>query len=369
MQNVYFPINLMLNDRFIELLTKKLSDEITESESEELNYMLADDEECRHQYNFFKNYWIQDQEKHSDEELMFQNIKNRLNILDENKEITYPKTGLRRIPIWWRSLAAILLLSICLFTYNHYFPFSTQAQAAKTIAVTKTPSRSKSKIYLSDGSIVTLNSESVLKYPASFGGPTREVYLNGEAFFNVAKDHTHPFIVHAGKMNIKVLGTSFNVKSYPNDKNIETTLIKGAIEVTLSDRPSDRIILKPNEKLILNNSSFKKPQANNNLTSSGETAGTNYSLTNLTHLRSNDTTIVETSWVNNELVFKDESFSDLANQMERWYGIKIKFKNTSTKDYHFTGVFVKENIAEAMNALKMIEPFDYKYKNETVSIY
>jgi ferric-dicitrate binding protein FerR (iron transport regulator) len=170
-------------------------------------------------------------------------------------------------------------------------------------------------------------------------------------------------------MNIKVLGTSFNVKSYSNDKNIETTLIKGAIEVTLSDRPSDRIILKPNEKLILNNSSFKKPRADNNLASSGETANTNYLLTNLTHLKANDTTVVETSWVNNELIFKDEAFSDLANQMERWYGIKIKFKNTSTKDYRFTGVFVKENIVEAMNALKMIEPFNYKYKNETVSIY
>jgi ferric-dicitrate binding protein FerR (iron transport regulator) len=359
----------MLNDRFIELLTKKLSDEITESEGGELNYILANDEECRQQYNFFKNYWIQDQEKYSNEELMFQRIKNRLNIIDEAEDIPYEKTGLRRIPILWRSIAAVILLGFCMYTYYHYFPFSTQAKATKNIAVTKTPSRSKSKIYLSDGSVVTLNSETVLKYPASFEGATREVYLNGEAFFNVAKDHTHPFIVHAGKMNIKVLGTSFNVKSYSNDKNIETTLIKGAIEVTLSDRPSDRIILKPNEKLILNNSSFKKPRADNNLASSGETANTNYLLTNLTHLKANDTTVVETSWVNNELIFKDETFSDLANQMERWYGIKIKFKNTSTKDYRFTGVFVKENIVEAMNALKMIEPFNYKYKNETVSIY
>jgi ferric-dicitrate binding protein FerR (iron transport regulator) len=264
-------------------------------------------------------------------------------------------------------LAAVLILGICVFAYYGYAHHPSGINNEGNIAITKTPSRTKSKIYLSDGSVVTLNSETVLRYPASFSGPTREVYLNGEAFFNVTKDHTHPFIVHAGKMNIKVLGTSFNVKSYANDKNIETTLIKGAIEVTLSDRPSDRIILKPNEKLVLNNKTFNKPRANS--LPAAEENSTNYALTNLTHLRSNDTTIVETSWVNNELVFKDEAFSDLANQMERWYGIKIKFKNSDTKAYHFTGVFVKENIVEALNALKMIEPFNYKYNNETVSIY
>jgi len=357
----------MVNERFIQLLTKKLSDEIDESELAELNDMLANDEECRQQYSFFKNYWAQDQEKYSNEELLFQRIRSRITIPNDFDDTDSKKGWIKRFPFFWRSLAAIVILGIGLFTYRSSHSASGINKKGN-ISITKTPSRTKSKIYLSDGSVVTLNSETVLKYPPSFEGTTREVYLNGEAFFNVAKDHTHPFIVHAGKMNIKVLGTSFNVKSYANDKNTETTLIKGAIEVTLSDRPSDRIILKPNEKLILNNKTFKKFGQNANLLAS-EDSGTNYALTNLTHLRSNDTTIVETSWVNNELVFKDEAFSDLANQMERWYGIKIKFKNSGTKDYRFTGVFVKENIVEALNALKMIEPFNYKYNNETVSIY
>jgi len=355
----------MVNDRFIQLLTKKLSDEIDESELAELNYMLANDEECLQQYNSFNNYWAQDQEKYSNEGLLFQRIRSRITIPEDFDDIDSKKSWIRRFPFFWRSLAAIVIFGIGLFTYRYSHSASGKTNEGN-IAVTKTPSRTKSKIYLSDGSVVTLNSETVLRYPASFSGPTREVYLNGEAFFNVTKDRTHPFIVHAGKMNIKVLGTSFNVKSYANDKNMETTLIRGAIEVTLSDRPSDRIILKPNEKLVLNNKTFNRPQAN--LTAAEENT-TNYALTNLTHLRSNDTTIVETSWVNNELVFKDEAFSDLANQMERWYGIKIKFKNSDTKAYHFTGVFVKENIVEALNALKMIEPFNYKYNNETVSIY
>ena len=356
----------MVNDRFIQLLTKKLSDEIDESELAELNYMLISDEECLKQFNFFKNYWTQDEEKYSNEELLFQRIKNRVTVPEDFDDTDSKKSWIKKFPFFWRSLAAIVVLGIGLFTYR-YSHSAPGKNNEGNIATTKTPSRTKSKIYLSDGSVVTLNSETVLRYPSSFAGPTREVFLNGEAFFNVTHDRNHPFIVHAGKMNIKVLGTSFNVKSYTNDKNMETTLIKGAIEVTLSDRPSDRIILKPNEKLVLNNKNFNKPRANNLATA--EENNTNYALTNLTHLRSNDTTIVETSWVNNELVFKDEAFSDLANQMERWYGIKIKFKNPDTKGYHFTGVFVKENVVEALNALKMIEPFNYKYNNETVSIY
>ncbi len=356
----------MVNDRFIQLLTKKLSDEIDESELAELNYMLISDEECLKQYNFFKNYWAQDEEKYSNQELLFQRIKNKITVPGNFDDTDSKKGWIKKFPFFWRGLAAVIILGIGLFTYR-YSHSASEIKKEGNIAITKTPSRTKSKIYLSDGSVVTLNSETVLRYPSSFSGATREVYLNGEAFFNVTKDRSHPFIVHAGKMNIKVLGTSFNVKSYENDKNMETTLIRGAIEVTLNDRPSDRIILKPNEKLVLNNKTFNKPRTNN--LPAAEENNTNYALTNLTHLRSNDTTIVETSWVNNELVFKDEAFSDLANQMERWYGIKVKFKNSNTKDYRFTGVFVKENIIEALNALKMIEPFNYKYNNETVSIY
>lgn len=269
----------------------------------------------------------------------------------------------------WRSMAAVLLIGICFSGFYYYDKCAPGVSVAK-LQSTKTTSRSKSNIYLTDGSVVTLNSQTVLRYPASFTGATREVYLNGEAFFNVAKDHKHPFIVHAGKMSIKVLGTAFNVRSYSNDQHSETTLIRGAIEVTLSDRPSDRIILKPSEKLILNSTTIQKYIGNNHTPAVvHDSVNTNYALTNLTYLRSNDTTVVETSWVNNKLVFKDELFNELANQMERWYGVKIKFKNDDLRKYRFTGVFEKESLTQALNALRMIESFDYKYKNETVYIY
>jgi len=362
----------MVNERFIELLTKKLSDEIIESEVAELKYFLANDEECRQQYNFFNTYWIQDQEQYSNSDLMFRQIKNRIGFSEDIEEELMETGQTRKFYWYWRGLAAALLIGICFYGFYRVNPFLSKTTVPTNLEATKTPSRTKSKIYLSDGTIITLNSETTLKYPATFDGPTRDVYLNGEAFFDVAKDHAHPFIVHAGKMSVRVLGTAFNIKSYANDTHSETTLIRGAIEVTLADRPADRIILKPTEKLILNTTSVKKIHQGNHLSAAAltpDSVNTNYALTNLTYLKSNDTTIVETSWVNNKLVFKDEVFNELANQLERWYGVKIDFKNESAKDYRFTGVFEKETLMQALDALKMIEPFKYKYKDEKVYIY
>ncbi|WP_295721147.1 FecR family protein [Mucilaginibacter sp.] len=363
----------MVNERFIELLAKKLSDEIDAGELEEFSFLIANDEACRQQNNFFKIYWVKNEEQYSNTELMFQRIRSKIEVPEKDTEET--ETGViansyksSRIVI--RSIAAILIAGVCIFAAYNFWGYNLKDLRVADLQQKKTPSRVKSKIYLSDGSIVTLNSETTLKYPPTFKGSTREVYLNGEAFFDVAKDHRHPFIVHAGNMSIKVLGTAFNVKSYKNDLTSETTLIRGAIEVTLADRPSDRIILKPNEKLILKSTTFKKHIINRNLVAqTPDTAKTSYALTNLTYLRSNDTTVVETSWVNNRLVFKDEDFNELANKMERWYGIKVKFKNSAAKDYHFTGVFEKESVTQALSALQLIESFSYKYKNETVYIY
>ncbi|WDF80589.1 FecR family protein [Mucilaginibacter sp. AW1-7] len=365
----------MVNERFIELLTKKLSDEMNAAELEEFNFLLANDEACRQQNTFFKTYWIKNEELYSNTNLMFQRIVSKIEvpateIQQQNSEATGERFKTRRMIIFLRSLAALLIIGIGLSATYYLKAYNQKSFALADFQQKKTSSRVKSKIYLSDGTVVTLNSETTLKYPSSFTGPTREVYLNGEAFFDVAKDHQHPFIVHAGKMSIRVVGTAFNVKSYKNDIASETTLIRGSIEVTLADRPSDRIILKPNEKLILKSTTFKRHTINRNLVAqTPDTAKTSYALTNLTYLKSNDTTVVETSWVNNRLIFKDEDFSEIANKMERWYGIKINFKNTDAKDYHFTGVFEKENILQALKALQMIEPFSYKYKNETVYIY
>lgn len=359
----------MVTDRFIELLAQKLSGEIDTEEQEEFNQLL-NDAECRRQYNLLKEYWVPDQEQYSNSKLLFDKVRSKINYPEpEGNRPGKSHKGIRRL-ILICAIAAVVLtfLGAGIFFYSSGSIFKTAKNTV--LELTTTPSREKSKINLTDGTVVTLNSETTLKYPPSFSGPTREVFLSGEAFFEVAKDHEHPFIVHAGKMSIKVLGTAFNVKSYKNDITSETTLIRGAIEVTLSDRPSDKIILKPNDKFVLKTNIEKKATAaKRQAIETHDNLKSSYKLSNVTYFKSNDTTVVETSWVNNKLLFKDEDFGELANKMERWYGVKIKFKTEAVKDYRFTGIFERESLEQALTALQMIEPFSYKEKNQTVNIY
>ncbi|RFZ83038.1 FecR family protein [Mucilaginibacter terrenus] len=360
----------MVNERFTELLTKKLTDELDESELKEFHQFLAESQVNKEQYKFFKSYWVQDQEQYSNSDLMFQRIKSKITLPEQAAdEIVEEPTGRNVLAMWIRVVAAAFIVAVgggLLYYMMDRGPGNDYA----TLQLTETPTRVKSKLVLSDGSEVTLNSQTELRYPAEFKGKTREVFLSGEAFFDVKKDAQHPFIVHAGNMSIKVLGTAFNIRSYKNDAASETTLIRGAIEVTLTDRPNDRIILKPNEKLVLKSTPLTKvAHKKHKVSVNPDSVNTSYALTSLTYLRANDSTVVETSWVNNKLVFKDKEFSGIATQMERWYGIKIKFKNDDAKDYHFTGVFEKETVFQALKALQMIEPFTYKQKNNTIYIY
>lgn len=362
----------MVNDRFIELLSKKLADEISPEELLEFNYLLGADDHLQ-RYHLLKDYWVSGEEEHANTGQLFNKLRAAINEAEPPAQIVdYIDNNKKKIGrIYSLGAVAALLLAFLSFGIYKYIIKSGFQSGKSTLELTETPSREKSKITLSDGTVVTLNSETTLKYPMDFSGKTREVYLNGEAFFDVAKDHEHPFIVHTGKMSIRVLGTAFNVKSYQNDVTSETTLIRGAIEVTLSDRPSDRIILKPNDKLVLKNTVPKKHIRSRRIVPylRDDSTGTSYALTNLTYFKANDTTVVETSWVNNKLLFKDEDFGELANKMERWYGVKIKFKNEEVKDYRFTGVFENESVSQALSALQLIEQFSYKIKKETIYIY
>ncbi|MCR8560103.1 FecR family protein [Mucilaginibacter sp. BJC16-A38] len=357
----------MLNERFIELLSKKLSSELSAEELAEFNRFIAEDESCRTQYDFFKDYWQQKDEQYANSELMLSRIKQRINVADESFQIHAAPRKTYRLFI--RSAAAVSLA--CLTMFGAYKWIKRGQQSTNTLAElqkTSTKPKTHSIITLTDGTKVTLNAESTLKYPASFDGSTREVYLIGEAYFDVHKDHQHPFIIHTQKMNVKVLGTAFNVKAYPQDATTETTLIRGAIEVTLADRPSDRIILKPNEKLILKNHTDVRHKDVHKITA-GENNETQYTLTTLTHYKANDTSVIETAWLKNKLVFRNEDFSTLAERMQRWYGVNIIFENEELKQYRFNGVFENETIDQALFALKLTESFHYKIQNSNVYIY
>jgi transmembrane sensor len=363
----------MVNDRFIRLLTNELCDQLTDAERVELNTLLQENQEYRDQRELLKEYWEKDKGEYEANTAMFKKVMEKI-------KVDHPHTGLpltEPAPLHkisrgaWYSVAAAALLTIGATTYLFRSAHNNKTAIALRWLQKTTHPTQKDQLTLSDGTVVTLNSATTIKYPDHFGDSTREIYLEGEAYFDVSKDPLHPFIIHTDKMNIRVLGTSFNVKSYQSEPLGEASLINGSIEVTLNDRPSDRIILKPKEKLIVQNNGTMKKTVNPDPSTSDTTVHktTRYSLTNLTYFHNTAATVVETSWVENKLVFSEKDFIDLSGQLERWYGVHIRFANDRVKHYNFTGFFEKETLPEALDALKMIEQFNYKIADSTVYIY
>jgi ferric-dicitrate binding protein FerR (iron transport regulator) len=356
----------MMNDRFITLFIKELCGQLSENEREELRLLLQDNPEFRTRRELLKEYWERDKGEYEANTAMFKRVIEKIKV-EENQ---VPLRKLSRV-FWYGAAAAVLLIA----GFTAWYVISPKASPRKEMTALQwlektTRATKKSVLTLPDGTVVTLNSATTLKYPAHFGDSTREVYLEGEAYFSVSKDPVHPFIIHADKMNIRVLGTAFNIKSYRSEPSGEATLITGSIEVTLNDRPSDRIILKPKEKLIVQNNGMLKKAIIPDLKVE-DTVGksTRYSLTNLTYFPNNVKTVVETSWVENKLVFSEKDFADLSGQLERWYGVHIEFQNEKVKQYNFTGFFEKESLPEALDALKMIEHFNYRIMDSVVYIY
>jgi ferric-dicitrate binding protein FerR (iron transport regulator) len=230
---------------------------------------------------------------------------------------------------------------------------------------------SKSKIILPDGTVVRLNGSSTLTYRKDFNKNVREVDLEGEAYFDVTKDATHPFIVHTSNIDIKVLGTIFNVKSYEQDQTIEATLLRGSIEVYTKDDPSaPKVILKPNEKLVFRKDKEEDSPPRKNVTNDSlkkYEAGQDISISTLSANKP-DSLKEETSWLYNRLVINGDDFNNLATKFERWYGVKINILSKDLEKYHFNGIFENETIEQALNALQLTVKFHYKINDEVVEI-
>lgn len=371
----------MENERFLLLSARKLSGEATGKELLELNELLENNSSFREKYLLFNAYWENNGTVNSAATIAaaFRETLSKIDLSPEPEiEISSPPLRMGPPPggrvLQLRRLmkvAAMLLLvsGTAYFTYTRYKAKRTNAPAPGQLVWNEkqTPNGEKSAIILPDSSKVTLNANSKISYPRSFSGRYREVYLSGEAFFDVTKNARQPFIIHTQKLTVKVLGTSFDVKAYPEDSVTETTLIRGSIEVTLKDRPFDKLILKPKEKLVVLNATGAE------VTPPGTPAARIRSpkllLTDITYFSAADSAIMETSWVNNKLVFRDESFENLAARMERWYGVSIQFDNREVKQYRFTGIFENESVKEVLNALRLTENFNYRINGTNILIY
>lgn len=270
------------------------------------------------------------------------------------------------------SIAILFSLSV-----SYYFINKTNlSRQSENYITTFAPLGEKSQITLSDGTKVWLNSGSSLKYPSGFYKSKRVVYLEGEGYFDVEKDKKHPFLVHAGGLTIKVLGTEFNVSCYNDDDEIKTTLIEGRVEI-LGDEEiklQKSIILKPNESANYSRSENKVTVAKvseneDNLIENDSVLTKNIKVNEPLE---KIIPMVEsiTSWKNDQLVFDNVTLPEMAKRMERWYGVKIILKDTSLNKNIYSGKFIyNEPIEQVLDVINRTTPIQYTINKNTVIIY
>ncbi len=365
----------MNQERFWVLFSKKITNEANLSELEEFEKIILENPEWQYAVQNFCDIWDQKQpENYIEAEDAFLIHMNRINegqILFGVPQNGLPEISNYRKKIKWYWAAAILFgLLVSLVAFKIFEGKSSNQLLAKEINEISTRPGSRSKVKLPDGSTVCLNAGSQLTYNKEYGKELREVTLIGEGFFDVMKNKEVPFIIHTSSINIKVLGTVFNVKAYPQDKLTETSLIRGSIEVTIKNRPNNKIILSPNEKLIVKN---------DELIDNGKTENKNgiipplsiNTLVSITKLKYSpiDSTVTETAWIDNKLVFRDESFEDLAVQMGRWYDVSIEINDPVLKQTRLNGTFQSETVFQALDALKESIPFRYQQTGNKIIIH
>ena len=370
------------------LLAKILSKEASQEQIHDFQRLISENQEWKSIFHNLEELWNSKSENSniSDTEeaymLLLGRLKSQVDDFEEDQELVpqlnedfqlYPiNKKWNKKWVFYASIFVLVITSIFSFSffYNYKSPGSGKLTHFNEIKVNPGV---KTKVQLPDGSHVWVNSDSKLSYSETFNGPLREVFLEGEAYFDVVKDADHPFIVHTSGIDIKVLGTAFNVKAYKAEPTIEATLIHGMIEVAKLNQPNaPKLILKPHEKLIYDKfaseeSIIKAQPSVRNAALLSRDLKPAIIITPLTKNLA-DSAITETSWVYNRLSFDEQKFDDLALTMERWFNVKITINTDNIKNNRLTGTFENETIEEALKELQYLVSFSYQINGREVII-
>ena len=298
-----------------ELIEKYFEETITDVEIKELSDWIKNDRQLH-------DWWEQEFER-SDSSM---NPVLRDKLFARIKEETLGKEvrPLRIIP--WKWVAAILL-PVCVAFFTYYLLDSSPT--AETPFIVKA---GKATIELPDGTNVVLNSASQLSYLNNFGEKVRRVQLNGEAYFKVAHDEKHAFIVQIGDLEVKVLGTSFNVSAYEDAKDVTVVLLEGKVGV-YAQKISH--IMKPGDKIEYNKATHK---------------------ITATQVHPND--YIE--WTKGNIYFEKESLENIMKTLSRIYDVEIRFDSNKLPNEYFTGTIPGGGIQNALNILMLTSPFFYE---------
>jgi transmembrane sensor len=274
----------------------------------------------------------------------------------------------------FRNIAAVFIIALTLGAFSVHYFYSTKKIFSEREFVVQAPLGAKTYMVLPDNTKVWLNAGSTIRYSSHYDIAERSVYLIGEAYFDVESNADMPFKVHAHDLIINAIGTEFNVKAYPEEKQIETTLVSGLISLERKVPGGDveKVLLKPNQRAYSSHGVTKIDEldfadADEYLEKSDkETAALSSRPIEKIAVEKVSNTDVYTSWKDKRLVFDREKMADLAVKLERIYDVRITFKDDELKDYHLSGSLEQETLEQLLNAIRLTIPLDFSIEKNIV---
>ena len=329
------------------LATKYLSKEATEEEIDQLMKILEQDEEAASLFHKMSLIWNQPKNWSSSQSFDAERDKQQLfdRIRAEEKkaaQLPRPQQAFSHF-LFKRLAAAIIFIAICA-TILIWQLRKEPAPANIVWELHENPRGKRTIQTLSDGTVVHLNADSRIKYVKFFHDNKREVFLEGEAYFEVAKNPEKPFLVHTKEISTKVLGTSFNVRAYQNEPDIKVSLLEGKVEISSPDQPGviSKSFLAPEEQYV-----FHKEDTTYNICKDVDLSKA-------------------IAWKENHLIIDNESLEDVVRKLEIWYGVTFEIESPAIKDCRLKANFENEPLNTVLRVLKLALDVTHEYKENKI---
>lgn len=315
------------------LIIRYLSNEATTEEAEKLLNWVSEDTSHQRIFTEWSEFWELQLPSPSPFNLAkgLKTINDRIDVHEVDDKIH------RRSLSWIRIAASVTLIVMASIAMIVGIPVGDNVRTGPLTVLT-TPAGKRMAITLHDGSRVTLNENSTLKYPAVFD-KQREVMLTGEAFFEVKKDSLHPFLVRTAELTTQVLGTSFNVQTLPG--KITVAVVSGKVNVS---KAGESVVLSPEEKVTYSRSTSVMQKGSANL-------------------------LDVLAWKNPSLKFQDTPLSDVVALLEKQYGITIQFEKESLKNCLMTGNFKNQPLEKVLSAISFSMDVHFRRVDDRFFVY
>ncbi|MEZ2442960.1 FecR family protein [Chitinophaga sp. RCC_12] len=335
----------MINEEhFVLLVTRKLAGAATPAELAELDALLEQHPVLKEKYHHLHHYF--EDPRHLSAENTEQALQRTMSKIKQQTTNIHPMEPKRSGRWKWvAAVAATILLPVGVlwfFNATRKIPDAGREQWVKR----SNGKATRSFIELADGSKIWLNAESMITYPEKFRGDNREIFLEGEAFFDVATNAKRPFIVHLKKGTIKVLGTSFNIRAYENEP-VQTAVVTGKVAFIPryegTKKISDTILVTPDVKVT-------------------------YTASSGTLIKGNTIGSEDKAWTEGRLIFRNATLEEIGASLQRNFNKRVEFEANAPKQYRLTGAFHNNSLEDIMYYLSKSKAFHYRITDSTLVI-